>query len=310
MPRNASSLRKLLPASFKDYRKTLPQYLIPKRLLSRMMHALTRIRWHTWKTWQIDWFIRRYHVDMNLAKNSDPRSYADFNSFFTRELRRDARTVASGAYEIACPVDGSVSQIGTIDEMLIFQAKGHYYHLEQLLGGSSARAEPFKGGRFATLYLAPKDYHRIHMPLRGQLREMVYVPGRLFGVNASTACVVPGLFARNERVICIFDTDAGPMALILVGALFVASMQTVWSGVVTSNSGKTATVWDYSSAGENPVILERGEEMGRFNMGSTVIVLFGQGSMQWEPAIKPDNAIQMGQLLGRLTVSTNARSGS
>lgn len=299
MHRNPSFLRKLLPASFADYRNTLPQYLIPKRLLSRLMHALTRSRWRVWKTWQIDWFIRRYQVNMNLAKISDPRSYADFNSFFTRELRGDVRTVASGVDEIACPVDGHVSQVGAIDDGRIFQAKGHYYQLEQLLGGSASRATPFKNGCFATLYLSPKDYHRIHMPLRGRLREMTYVPGRLFGVNAGTACVVPGLFARNERVICIFDTDAGPMALILVGALFVASMETVWSGVVTSPSARTATTWNYDATA-NSVILERGAEMGRFNMGSTVIVLFGPSSMRWDPAVQPEAPILMGQLLGSL----------
>lgn len=298
MQPNISFLRRLLPASFADYRNTAPQYLIPKRLLSRLMHALTRSRWHAWKTWQIDWFIRRYQVDMNLAKNSDPRSYADFNSFFTRELHINARTIVNGADDIACPVDGSVSQVGAIDETRIFQAKGHHYPLEQLLGGSALRAAQFKGGCFATLYLSPKDYHRIHMPLRGRLREMIYVPGRLFGVNTSTACVVPGLFARNERVICLFDTDAGPMALILVGALFVASMETVWSGVVTSHAAKTITTWDYNDAAANPVILERGAEMGRFNMGSTVIVLFGPGSVQWDSAIQPAVPIQMGQLLG------------
>ncbi|MEO5573224.1 MAG: archaetidylserine decarboxylase [Gammaproteobacteria bacterium] len=305
MPSKASSLRKLLPASFTDYRKTLPQYLIPKRLLSQLMHALTRVRWRAWKTWQIDWFIRRYKVDMTLAKNPDPHSYVNFNSFFTRELRSGARIIAGSAGEIACPVDGSVSQVGAIDDTRIFQAKGHYYHLEQLLGGSAARAQVFKDGQFASLYLAPKDYHRIHMPCSGRLREMIYVPGHFFGVNASTACVVPGLFARNERVICIFDTDAGPMALILVGALFVASMETVWAGVVTSNSRNTITVWDYHDTA-TPVVLEHGAEMGRFNMGSTVIVLFAQGSMQWDAAIKPAAKIQMGQVLGRVNMSNVA----
>lgn len=297
MPSKASSLRKLLPASFTDYRKTLPQYLIPKRLLSRLMYALTRSHWHIWKTWQIDWFIRRYRVDMSLAKNPDPHSYASFNKFFTRELRADARTVASGINEIACPVDGSVSQIGAIDETRIFQAKGHDYSIEELLGGSAACAKPFKGGHFATLYLSPKDYHRIHMPLRGRLREMIYVPGRLFGVNVRTASVVPGLFARNERVICIFDTAAGPMALILVGALFVASMETVWAGAVTSPSQTVIHTWDYSNAAV-PIILERGAEMGRFNMGSTVILLFGADRACWNPSLTAGTAIQMGQALG------------
>lgn len=295
---NYSRLRKFLPASFADYAKTLPQYLIPKRALSRLMHALARSHWRIWKTWQIDWFIRRYRVDMSLAKNPDPRSYASFNEFFTRELRADARTVASGVNEIACPVDGSVSQIGAIDALRIVQAKGHDYSIEEMLGGSGARASQFSGGHFATLYLAPKDYHRIHMPLRGRLREMIYVPGRLFGVNTRTACVVPGLFARNERVICIFDTAAGPMALILVGALFVASMETVWAGVVTSPSQTAIRTWDYSNTDAAPIILERGEEMGRFNMGSTVIVLFGADRIRWNPSLSAGAVTQMGQVIG------------
>ncbi len=298
MQRKPFFAKKHLPASLADYCKTLPQYLIPKRLLSRLMHALARSRLPAWKTWQIDWFIRRYQVDMNHAKDPDPRSYADFNSFFTRELRSGARVIANGADDIACPVDGSISQIGDIDETRIFQAKGHHYHLDELVGGSARHAALFKGGCFATLYLSPKDYHRIHMPVRGHLREMIYIPGRLFGVNNSTACVVPGLFARNERVVCLFDTDAGPMALILVGALFVASMATVWEGVVTA-AGRQIRHWDYNSD-ERQVILERGEEMGRFNMGSTVIVLFGPKQICWNPLIQSAMPVQMGQLLGQL----------
>ncbi|HLA75072.1 MAG TPA: archaetidylserine decarboxylase [Gammaproteobacteria bacterium] len=295
-----------------DYLKTLPQYLLPQHLLSRLMYLLTRVRWQPWKNWQIRWFIRRYQVDMGIALQPDPIQYPTFNSFFTRALHSTARPVVSGAGEIACPVDGTVSQAGKISESTLFQAKGHSYTLERLLGGPVARAAPFKNGRFATLYLAPKDYHRIHMPLRGQLCDMTYVPGRLFSVNTRTARAVPRLFARNERVITIFDTEAGPMAVILVGALFVGSMETVWEGTITPPYGRSVHTWDYrrQEAG-SPIILERGQELGRFNMGSTVIVLFGPNQMDWDSAITEDAPTRMGQLLGRLRViSSHEQQGA
>lgn len=280
-----------------DFIKTLPQYLVPQHPLSRLMHALTRARLRAWKEWQIRWFIRRYGVDMSIAAESDPLAYADFNSFFTRALKAGARPIANGADDIACPVDGAVSQIGSIEGGRIFQAKGHRFGLEELLGGCGTRAVPFHNGSFATLYLAPKDYHRIHMPLSGQLREMVYVPGRLFSVNARTTSVVPGLFARNERVVTIFDTDAGPMALVLVGALFVASIETVWAGAVTPPFGKHIQRWDY---GGQAIHLARGAEMGRFNMGSTVVVLFGAGNAEWRSGLCAEAPVQMGELLGKV----------
>lgn len=279
-----------------DFIKTLPQYLAPQHSLSRLMHFLTRARLRVWKEWQIRWFVRRYGVDMSIAEQPDPLAYENFNSFFTRALKPDARPVANGANDIVCPVDGAVSQIGSIEGGRIFQAKGHRFGLEDLLGGSAIRAAPFHNGQFATLYLAPRDYHRIHMPLDGQLREMVYVPGRLFGVNARTASVVPDLFARNERVIAIFDTDAGPMALILVGALFVAGIETVWSGAVTPPFGKTLRQWNYQG---KDIRLARGAEMGRFNMGSTVIVLFGAHRAAWRPSLGPNTPVQMGEVLGK-----------
>ncbi len=279
-----------------DFIKTLPQYLAPQHPLSRLMHFLTRARLRVWKEWQIRWFIRRYGVDMDIAAQSDPLAYDDFNSFFTRALKAGARPIAGGADDIACPVDGAVSQIGNIEDGRIFQAKGHTFGLEDLLGGSGTRAAPFHNGQFATLYLAPKDYHRIHMPLSGQLREMVYVPGRLFSVNTRTTSVVPDLFARNERVITIFDTDAGPMALVLVGALFVASIETVWSGAVTPPFGKAVQLWNYQG---KDIHLARGAEMGRFNMGSTVIVLFGAGNAVWRPGLCTETPVQVGEVLGK-----------
>jgi phosphatidylserine decarboxylase len=280
-----------------DFLKTLPQYLVPQHLLSRLMYLLSRCRLRAWKDWQIRWFIRRYGVDMSIAAEPDARAYVNFNHFFTRALKPDARPVVSGAQDIACPVDGVVSQLGAIQDGRIFQAKGHTFNLENLLGGSAARAAAFHNGQFATLYLSPRDYHRIHMPLGGRLREMVYVPGKLFSVNARTTSVVPNLFARNERVITMFDTDAGPMALVLVGALFVGSIETVWSGAVTPPFGKTIRQWNYQN--EN-IRLERGAEMGRFNMGSTVIVLFSPGRSVWRPGLHADMAVRMGDLLGKL----------
>ncbi len=280
-----------------DFLKILPQYLIPQHLLSKLMYALTRARLRAWKGRQIRWFIRRYGVDMSIAAQPDPLAYENFNHFFTRALKADARPIVNGAHDIACPVDGAVSQLGDIQDGRIFQAKGHAFSLDALLGGSAERAAPFRNGQFATLYLAPKDYHRIHMPLGGQLREMVYVPGRLFSVNARTTSVVQDLFARNERVIAIFDTDAGPMALVLVGALFVAGIETVWSGAVTPPFGKTIQQWSYQ---DKNIRLERGAEMGRFNMGSTVIVLFGPGRSAWRTGLRADTAVRMGELLGKI----------
>ena len=281
-----------------DFLKTLPQYLAPQHPLSKLMHFLTRARLRMWKEWQIRWFIRRYGVDMSIAAQPDLLAYENFNSFFTRALKEGVRPIAKGTDEIACPVDGAVSQVGPIEGGRIFQAKGHTFSLQDLLGGSATRAAPFHGGQFATLYLAPKDYHRIHMPLSGQLREMVYVPGRLFGVNTRTTAVVPDLFARNERVIAIFDTDAGPMALVLVGALFVASIETVWAGAVTPPFGKSIQQWDYTN---QAIHLARGAEMGRFNMGSTVIVLFGAGNTAWSSELHSETVIKMGESLGRAT---------
>ncbi len=285
-------------ASLGDYLKAWPTYLLPHHLLSRLMLAGTRVRLRAYKNWQINMVTRRFGVDLSEALEPDPDAYPDFNSFFTRALKPEARPVVSGTGDIACPVDGAVSQAGDIVDGEIIQAKGQRYSLETLLGGSAERAAPFVGGRFATLYLSPRDYHRIHMPLDGTLREMVHVPGRLFSVSPSTTRVVPNLFARNERVITLFDTAAGPMALVLVGAIFVGSVETLWHGVITPPRGKRLQHWQYNtSADEAAVSLARGAEMGRFNMGSTVIVLFGRDRVDWAPEIQPDATVRMGQLL-------------
>ena len=279
-----------------DYVKAWPQYLLPTHALSRVMHALTRSSNPLMRRWFMRWFVKQYRVDMSLAQEPNLDSYANFNDFFTRALRPEVRPVVSDEKAIACPVDGVVSQAGPIRDGRIFQAKGQDYSLLQLLGGDEQWAKKLTDGSFATLYLSPRDYHRIHMPLTGKLTAMSHVPGRLFSVNAATARVIPGLFARNERVITYFDTEAGPMAMVLVGAIFVASIETVWAGEITPPAGKQVRHWDYQ--GNDAREFARGEEMGRFNMGSTVIALFGRDAMQWADSITPGAPVQMGQHLG------------
>lgn len=268
------------------------------------MHILTRIKWTLFKNLFIKIFIRLYHVDMNIAQEPSAVSYPDFNSFFTRALKPSARPIVSGKGEIACPVDGAVSQAGMIDNDRIFQAKGHDYQLRELLANSDKLTRLFINGSFATLYLSPKDYHRIHMPLDGQLQEMIHVPGKLFSVSQRAAAHIPGLFARNERVITLFETEAGAMAVILVGAIFVSSIETVWCGEITGRglcSGNTTiSSWNYriQQHTEAAIKLERGEEMGRFNMGSTVILLFESDKVDISQDLRPDTPVQMGQLIG------------
>ena len=285
------------PTAAGDALKSLPQYLLPQHLLSWLMQVATRLRWQPWKSWQIQWVIRRYGVNMSEALDPEPTHYTSFNSFFTRALKVGARPLADGANDILCPADGTVSQIGAIREGRIFQAKGRDFTAVELLGGSIARAAPFENGSFVTVYLSPRDYHRVHMPIAGTLREMVHVPGRLFSVAPHTTRAIPRLFARNERVVSIFDTEAGPMAVVLVGALFVASIETVWAGVVTPPRRREIGQWDYRDA---PLALERGAELGRFNMGSTAIVLFGRGKVQWDSAAQAESAVRMGQRMGTL----------
>ncbi len=274
------------------------QYLLPHHLLSRLMHAVTRVEAKGFKDVLIRRVIDWYKVDMSEALESDPRSYRSFNDFFTRALRPDARPVAEAANAIACPADGALSAAGDIEDGYLFQAKGHDYALLELLGGDPELSRPFEEGSFATIYLSPRDYHRVHMPFSGKLKKMVHVPGRLFSVNETTCEKVPRLFARNERVISVFDTDIGPMAVILVGAIFVASIDTVWAGTVTPIHQRISR-WDYPPATRAKAIaLEKGEEMGRFNMGSTVILLFGKDAVEWAEELTSGSKVKMGQLLG------------
>ena len=290
-------------ANWLDYLKAWPQYLWPGHLLSLGMLALTRIRFRPIREPFTQWFVKRFQVEMSEAIEPDPLKYEHFNAFFTRALVADARPLAEDNSTLVCPVDGTVSQAQAIDGDRIFQAKGQNYSLVELLGGSEERAEAFRGGQFATIYLSPRDYHRIHMPIDGSLKEMVHVPGRLFSVNPATTRAVPRLFARNERVVSIFDTELGPMAMVKVGAIFVAGIETVWHGLVTPPAGRIVRQWKYGEGNESPK-LYRGDEMGRFNMGSTVIVLFGPGVVEWAQEISPGAPVRLGQTLASPCKST------
>ena len=280
--------------------KAVLLYLLPHHSLSRIVQWSTRSQRLPFRKFTTRWFIRHYNVDMSEALEPDPDAYPDFNSFFTRALRPEARPVVQEAGQICCPDDGTISQLGDILGERIFQAKGHTYTLVEILGGSEERAQPFLGGRFATTYLSPGDYHRVHMPLSGRLVEMTYIPGRLFSVAPDYTESVPRLFARNERVACVFQTEAGPMAVVLVGAIFVGSIETVWAGEITPPRGKAVKVTGYTAS--DPVIqLERGEELGRFNMGgSTIITLFGPGCVNWNSGLVPAMRVKFGQSLGQV----------
>ncbi|MEI6600598.1 MAG: archaetidylserine decarboxylase [Comamonadaceae bacterium] len=276
-----------------DRLAVLPQYLLPKQALTALAGRIAGAQAGRLTTQLIKWFVQRYQVNMSEAADSNVASYVSFNDFFTRALKDGARPLASA--ELICPVDGAISQFGTIRGQQIFQAKGHDYSSTALLGGDAALAERFDDGSFATLYLSPKDYHRIHMPCNGRLQRMIYVPGELFSVNPTTARAVPGLFARNERVVCIFESTSGPFALVLVGATIVGSMATVWHGVVNAERGGEMREWHYA---DQAVDLQQGAEMGRFLLGSTVVMLFPKGPLHFNPAWAPGRAIRMGEVMG------------
>jgi phosphatidylserine decarboxylase len=270
------------------------QYLLPQHALSRLILRATRVRTTWFKNCLIRGFLKLYAVDLSEAAQSDPLSFGSFNEFFTRALKPGARSVAADPRAIACPVDGAISEAGRIEGDLLLQAKGRSYSLTELLAGR-AWASAFDGGSFATIYLAPFNYHRVHMPLHGRLRETVYVPGRLFSVNAITAAQVPRLFARNERVLTLFDTAFGDVALIMVGALNVGSMATVWAGDITPAARRVITTLP-----PQHIALDKGEELGRFNMGSTVILLFQSQRARWQEDVRAGVAVKLGQRLGSL----------
>ncbi|MEQ5834629.1 archaetidylserine decarboxylase [Marinobacter sp. NFXS9] len=278
----------------------MSQYLTPQLGLSRLAGRLAdNDQVPALKNRVVRWFIERYGVDMSEAVDADPASYATFNDFFTRALKPGLRPVDEATDALTSPVDGAISQLGAIKDGRIFQAKGQSFNLTELLGGDEQRAKPFAGGEFATIYLAPKDYHRIHMPLAGTLKEMAYVPGRLFSVNPVTAANVPNLFARNERVVTLFDTEWGPMAMVHVGAMIVGSVETTWAGVVAPGTDGVSSV-DYSA--DKPIRFDKGDEMGRFRLGSTVILLFPKDVMQWSDELGPESVLRMGQRIGSKVV--------
>jgi len=277
-----------------DRLAVLPQYLLPKQALTTLAGKFASARLGGLTTSVIRWFVGRYNVNMGEAANPDIASYASFNDFFTRALKDGARPLADA--DLICPVDGAISQFGPIAKDQVFQAKGHTYSTTALVGGDAAAAARFDDGYFATLYLSPRDYHRIHMPCAGELTRMVHVPGDLFSVNPTTARGVPGLFARNERVVCFFESAQGPFVLVLVGATIVGSMATVWHGQVNPPRPGTLRQWDYAPG---QVSLKKGEEMGRFLLGSTVVMLFPKGPLQFNPQWAPARPIQLGEAMAQ-----------
>ena len=282
--------------SIKDRLNTALLRYLPQHLLARGMYYLARCQWQPLKKALIRFVVNRYQVNVAEAASSDLDSYPSFNAFFTRALRADARPIASEPDALICPADGRVSQAGVITGGRLLQAKGHDFRLLELLAGDTTLAAAFADGAFATVYLSPRDYHRVHMPLTGRLRRMDFVPGTLFSVSDATTQLVPELFARNERVVCIFDTNTGPLAVILVGAIFVGSMETTWAGEIRGTGGMI-TRHDYPSL--DAPTLEKGAEMGRFNMGSTVILLLPKGTVTWHD-LAPGQMVRMGERIGSL----------
>jgi phosphatidylserine decarboxylase len=275
-----------------DQLAVLPQYLMPKLAMTRLAGRLASAELGQFTTWVIKRFVKRYNVNMAEAANPDPAHYKSFNAFFTRPLQEGVRPLASSTW--VCPVDGAISQCGAIERDQIFQAKGHQYSTRALVGGDAALAAQFQNGQFATLYLSPRDYHRIHMPVAGKLLRMIHVPGDLFSVNPTTARGVPGLFARNERVVCEFETEKGPLILVLVGATIVGSMATVWHGQVNPPRPGNVREWRYDT---QEVRLQKGEEMGRFLLGSTVVMLFSENSIQFPVDWLSTRPLQMGEAM-------------
>ena len=270
------------------------QYWIPQHGLTRLVGKLASAKAGGLTTAIIRWFIKQYNVNMDEALHADPAHFKTFNEFFVRELKPGMRPIAEGETVISHPADACVSQFGPITDGKLIQAKNHDYTAQELLGGNADLAAEFAEGEFATLYLSPRDYHRVHMPCDGTLRQMIYVPGDLFSVNPLTAENVPNLFARNERVVCIFDTEFGPMAQVLVGATIVGSIELIWAGTVTPPRGNTVYTWDYPAEGDKSVVLKKGEEMGRFKLGSTVINLFAKDSIRFDDSMQNNAPTVMG----------------
>lgn len=279
----------------------LLQRCIPQHFLSGCMFTLMHSDLKSLKNFLINQFIKRFDVDMSSAIKQTADEFIHFNDFFVRELKPDARPIAAGENAIACPVDGCVSQAGELNDEMILQAKGHHYYLSGLLAGDMTLSQQFKNGVFATLYLSPRDYHRIHMPLDGTLKKQIYVPGDLFAVNPTTVNNINGVFARNERTILHFETAEGPMIVILVGAIFVGSMETVWQRTLLSPPyGNAVESQEFDIEGESAVHLKKGQELGRFNMGSTVILLFPESHVDWAENLVEGQTVRMGEEIGSL----------
>jgi phosphatidylserine decarboxylase len=282
------------------------QYLLPHHLLCRIIHALTRVRTHWFKNALIGAFMRAFRPDMRDAALSEPLRYESFNAFFTRALKPDARPIDPQPDRLVSPCDGTLSIAGSLDADRMLQAKGHWFGLNALLAADAGLSDRLRDGRYATIYLAPYNYHRLHMPLAGRLRSAWHVPGRVFSVNGATVTRVPGLFARNERVVCVFDAQHGPFVLVLVGALFVASMSTVWHGDITPwrgarhAPGPAPGTHSLIPATDTNLQLERGAEFARFNMGSTIVMLTPAGMAQWDSHLQAGMRVVVGQGLGSL----------
>ncbi len=286
------------------------QRVIPHHALSRCSHYIAECKYRWFKNLIISWFIKRYQVDLSEAREENYKNYSNFNEFFTRQLKSEKRPLPEDKSQIVSPADGVISQFGQIDTQgKLIQAKGHYYDVQRLLGGDEATSNLFTNGHFATIYLSPRDYHRVHMPASGTLRKMIHVPGRLFSVNQATTENLPNLFARNERVISIFDTKTGPMAVVMVGAMIVASIETVWENLVTPKRN-VVTTRNYPKEPTGPIHLKRGAEMGRFKLGSTAIILFPENSVHWLDKLHADQQIMMGQTIGQCRIPTVEKPAS
>ena len=267
---------------------------LPHHLISRLVYFITRLRGPMVRP-MIDSFIKKFDVDMTEAAYESTDLYVSFNEFFTRPLKPDARPIDQGKNTLACPADGTVSEAGSIHQRQILQAKGYFYTTTELLGGDASMSALFENGRFLTVYLAPNNYHRVHMPIHGLLKKMIHVPGRLFSVAPWTVNTIPGLFTGNERVASLFATEAGPIAMVLVGAINVAAIETAWGGLITPPKGRKISDFDYSHTRK---IIAKGAEMGRFNMGSTVILLAAK-NVEWLPTVRTGQAVKMGELIGQ-----------
>ena len=283
---------------------SLLQFVYPQRLLCAMMHGATRVRFRPWKSWQIRWFVRRYGVDMSEALHPDAAAYPDFNHFFTRALRPGVRPVDPSEDAVVSPADGSLGQLGPVRDDVLVQAKGLEYSLRGLLGGDETRSAAFEGGSFLTVYLAPRNYHRVHMPVAGVLRETVHVPGRFFSVGTEATQRIPNLFTRNARVVSLFDHARGPLAIVMVGALFVGGIEQAWAEPGRSPRRRRLEVRDYRSRA-TPLSLRKADEMGRFNMGSTVVAVFGPGfGLRWAPDLVDGRTMRVGERVATIGPGT------